>query len=288
MAYSATPPAFVQRTAADGLVIGNTLVLNSTGNNNPIALAAELKGGLHYVEYLEYLNENSLRGVTIARREVGMLAYVAREWAGGQDKVVGKYYSLVSMAGNGVGTWEVFGGSGGGTVTTNETYAVATIADRDALTGLLEGDIVVVADASGDNTVTPALTGGATYIYTAVPGALWLRFLYPTDPRLALSHAQNTDTQLHVPVGGQADIILPARTIYDHINDASKHFQINDLNALGALDEVYSSRKIKTEFIQKDPAGDQTKVFNARGELITMTAGLNITRINGGTPSSQF
>ncbi|GAB3303717.1 hypothetical protein [Hymenobacter tenuis] len=287
MAYSATPPALVQRTSADGLVIGNTLVLNSTGNLNPLGLAAELKGGLHYVEYLEYLNENSYRGISIGRREVGMLAYVAREWANGADTVLGKYYTLKSLAGNGVGTWEAFTG-GSTAVTTNQTYAAATIAARNALPGLVEGDIVVVADASGDTTVVPALTGGATYVYTAEAGNLWLRFLFPTDPALAKAHDQNTDVRMKVVRQGQADTFLESTTIQTHLDDATIHFKINDGNATGSLAEVYSSAKLKAEFLQKNPAGDVNKFFNERGEAVTVQTNFTITRINGGTPSTIF
>jgi hypothetical protein len=284
--YSASPPAFVQRTAADGIVVANTLVLNGTGNLNPIVDAKEIRGGLHRVEYLEYLNENSYRGVSIARREVGMLAYVQRQWNNGADAVLGKLYQLKALAGNGVGTWEVFEG-GGSTVTPNNTYPVADIAGRDALPNLVAGDIAIVADAAGDASEVPALEGGATYIYTGGT-PLWLRFLYPEDPRLDQAHAQNTDTALVVEVAGLGNVVLLSRTIYDHLNDADIHFRINDGNAAGSLSEVYSSRKARETFLARNPVGSATKFFNERGEAVEVNAQVTITRINGGTASTIF
>ncbi len=286
MPYSASPPAFVQRTAADGLAVGNTVVLNSTGNNNPVVDSKEIRGGLHRVEYLEYLNENSYRGVSIARREVGMLAYVQRAWNNGADVVVGKLYQLKSLAGNGAGTWELFEG-GPNTVTPHDTYPVADIASRDALADLTVGDIAIVADASGDSNEVPALEGGATYIYTGASPA-WLRFLYPEDPRLDQAHAQNTDTALIVEVAGLGNVVLPARTIYDHINDADIHFRINDGNVLGAVNEVYSSRKARETFLAGNPDGSAAKFFNERGEAVEIDAQVNIARINGGTAATIF
>jgi len=286
MPYSAPIPDFVQRTAADGLAVGNTVILNSTGNKNPVALAAEIKGGLHLVEYLEYLGENSYRGITIGRREVGMLAYVQKEWRNGADLALGKYYKLATLGGNGDATWEELS-FGGNTVTPNETYPVANIAGRDALTGLVVGDIVIVADASGDTTVTPALEGGATYIYTGDAGALWLRFLYPADPRLKDVHKQNTDTALKV-VKGATEYVLQAVTVYDHINDESIHFKINDTNAAGALNEVYSSRKMRTDFIAKNASGSPTKFINELGDAVEIQVDFNLTKINGGNASTQY
>jgi hypothetical protein len=289
MAYSAPIPAFVQRTAADGLAVGNTVILNSTGNNNPIAIMSEMKGGLHLVEYLEYLSENSYRGVSIARREVGMLAYVQREWRNGADLALGKYYSLISLAGNGDATWQEMSFGGGNTVTPNETFPVATIAQRDALPDLVMGDIVIVADASGDASVVPALEGGATYIYTGDAGQPWLRFLYPADPRLNDSHKQNTDTAFKVVLGGgMGDVIMQTRTVYDHINDASIHFKINDGNDAGSLTEVYSSRKLRSTFIAKNPQGSATKFFNELGDAVEIQVDFNLTKINGGNASTQY
>lgn len=286
MPYSASIPAFVQRTAADGLVVPNTIALNSTGNLNPVVDSKEIRGGLHTVEYLEYLNENSYRGITIARRKVGMLAYVERAYNSGADVAVGKLYQLKALAGDGAGTWELFDG-GGATVTPHDTYPVATIAARDALQDLTVGDIAIVADASGDPSEVPALEGGATYIYTGGT-PLWLRFLYPEDARLDQSHTQNTDTQLIVEIAGLGNVLLPARSIYDHINDPALHFRINDGNATGSSSEVYSSRKARTDFLSKNPDGAANKFFNELGEAVEVNVQVSITRINGGTAATIF
>lgn len=284
MAYSATEPTFIQRTAADGINVGNTIVLNSTGNKNPISLMSEMKGGLHYVEYLEYLNENTYRGVSFGRREIGMLVYVQKKWDGGADALWGKYYKLSTLAADGTATWDVLNLSGTD-VTPNNTYPVADIAARNALAGLVKGDIVIVANASGDATIVPALTGGATYIFTSVNATPWLRFLYPDDPRLGNSHVQNTDVALVVPLAG-GNVNLTSNVIYTHLNDATTHFPINDANLTGSTGEVYSSLKTKTTFLAKNPSGDPAKFFNELGVAVTVQT--TLVRINGGTASTVF
>lgn len=279
----------VNRDSNDGVIWGNTLILNSTGTLRPIAQMAEIKGGLHYVEFLEYLQENSYRGIAVQRRELGMLVYVEKQMVNTVETPLGKYYKLDAISGTNT-TWSQvpFGST---TVTVHATYPVANIASRDALlqlTGaaaLVAGDIAVVSNAAGDTTVTPALVGSASYVYTGNSSTPWVRLLFPDDPRLAKAHDQNTDTQL-VAVYTNGNQAVTGRNILDHLNDTSVHHVINDANTTGSVTELYSSSKINTNFIKKNPAGDPLKFFNELGNATVVQAALY--RITGGVANSTY
>lgn len=273
---------------SNGIGLITNITVNSNFNNSPTALMSQIKGGLHLVEFYEYLNENSLRGVSIARRELGMMAYVEKRYVGvypnGAEQAVNKYYRISALNALGVATWEEMTFTAA-TINPNAVFAVATIAARNALPGLVVGNIVIVTDASGDTSANPAIIGSASYVKTADAGTPWLRFLYPQDPALALAHEQNTDTQLVVPLNG-GNLVLTAANIYAHINDANVHFRINDASMAGNADEVYSSRHLNQNFLKKNPEGNPLKFFNELGNPVLVQA--SITRINGGRPDTRF
>jgi hypothetical protein len=294
MAYNPQIPAPVSRvTGPDGKPLGlgltfaNTLFLNSTGTGIPLALADELKGGLQAVEYLEYLHEDSYRGVFIGHRQEGMIAYVARHYDNGADRFIGKYFKLASLSADGVdAVWEEMN-FGQSTLSPSRVIAVATIAERDALAPeppLAEGDIVIVADASGDASVVPALVGGASYVRTG--NNSWLRLLFP-EPNIDW-HKQNTDTTLQreLPDGTREDVT--AAQLHEHMHDASLHFRIND-QAQEGLDITLSVTEIMNRINaiktwSPEFNGDGTKVLHDDG--VWREVQTRIRRIDGGSAAT--
>lgn len=277
MPYSSSIPA--PSSYSGNIPLPQTVTTSGTGGVYPIVEQKQVKGGLHYVEYLEYLQENSARGVSTQRRVVGMLAFVERHYNGGTDTVINRYYTLKSLSPL---VWEATGLGGGGTISPGRVEVANNIAARDAfIPTLTSGDIVIVADASDDPNA-PALEGAATYAWN---GTTFLRLLYPDDYRLNLSHAQNTDTAFHVNTGGGTQV-MSTTTVYDHINNLSIHFAINDLSLTGSTTEVFSSAYMNARFIKKNPLGATNKFFNELGDAVAVQA--TITRINGGRADTQF
>ncbi len=80
---------------------------------------------------------------------------------------------------------------------------------------------------------------------------------------------------------------MSTRTVYDHINDTSIHFKINDGNVSGALNEVYSSAKLNADFIKKNAAGSSTKFFNELGQAVEVNI-KPFTKIDGGIAQTKF
>lgn len=293
MPYIAAIPAPVQRTAADGVVQGNSLVMNSTGQLNYFALADELKGGLHFVEYYQYLNENSWRGVSVARRRLGMLAFVWKnatlDGSGNfvSEEIVNKFYYLQQLSADGaVAVWaELETGGGGGDMAFGRVFTVADIAGRNALQTnpeldppLQAGDMAVVVDASGDG----GLIGGATYIWN---GSAWVRLLFPGDPN---SHIQHTDNKL-VYNNGSTNIDVTAQAIWEHLQKA--HLEIDDnVDA----DTNYTDKTISSDFLfsllleyfKPKTDGDGSTYLDDQGNYTTPQ--LSIKRIDGGRAASTF
>lgn len=293
--FSAAIPDFADRPDTAGLTVGNTLIYNNPKKQTPIVLSKEIKGGVHFVQYLEYLDEHSYRGVTPARRQLGMIAFVWKHWNNGADTELGKYYKLKELSADSLtAVWEELN-FGSVTLAPNRVLTAATIAERDALVDtvqppLVEGDIVIVADASGDTSVSPAITGGATYIRTGV--GTWLRFLYPEKPDKPW-HAQNTDTQLISERDDETQVAITGRALEDHMGDPHIHFRMNDTATYetAAATETLSARKIYDLLNaitgwQPKTDGDGTTFLNDQGNYVPVQT--KIKRIDGGTASTVW
>jgi hypothetical protein len=239
MAIYPNPPAGSKPSGQINLL--QSLQVASYTNDIGIIDAKEIKGGLHYVEHIGALTDIDWAGIMPSRKRTGMIVYV--EYENNGVALHDKFYKLKNgVNGTSIGHWDelVFGGT---TLTPGTVLTVADYAALNALTGMANGDVTHVIDASGDSAVA---SGGASYIYN---GSSWTRILgaggvNPADVILntAARHAQNSDTQIMNgtnPVTGS--------TVATHMADVSKHASINDTSGLGQTTEIWSADKSQTE-----------------------------------------
>lgn len=219
-----------------------TIQTAAYGTDLAIVDSKEIKGGLHYVQHIGDLTDQDWDGIFSTRKRTGMMVYVHYENDG--TTLHDKYYKLKSgLPGTTITDWELLS-FGGSTIVINNIDTVADIAARDALPSPANGDVAHVTDASADPAIS---SGGASYIYD---GSTWTRILgadgiNPADviANTAARHTQNTDTELDN--GGANNV--SAATIVSHINDISKHAEINDSAGLTNTNELWSADKIQTE-----------------------------------------
>jgi len=218
-----------------------SLQVASYGNNVSLLDSKEIKGGLHYIKHIGDLTDTDWDGIMPSRKQDGMMAYVHYENDG--TTLRDKYYKLKpGTAGTTITDWEELS-FGGSTLVINNIQTVADIAARDALTGMVNGDVTHVTDASADAAVP---SGGASYIYD---GSTWTRILgangiNPSDvaSNTAARHQKNEDTALDA-----SGLNITASLINTHINDINQHAPINDLAGLTNTNELWSADKIQTE-----------------------------------------
>lgn len=218
-----------------------SLQVASYGNNVSLLDSKEIKGGLHYVKHIGDLTDTDWDGIMPSRKQDGMMAYVHYENDG--TTLRDKYYKLKpGTAGTTITDWEELS-FGGSTLVINSIQTVADIAARDALTGMANGDVAHVTDASADTAVP---SGGASYIYD---GSTWTRILgangiNPSDvaSNTAARHQKNEDTALDA-----SGLNVTASLIDTHINDSTQHAPINDSAGLTNTNELWSADKIQTE-----------------------------------------
>ena len=138
-----------------------------------------------------------------------------------------------------------------------------TIADRDALTGMIPGDRVYVTDATGDATV---LKGGATYIW--MPELRWRKLSEEESMDVVLSW----DRLECKPASAAAEIDLAVAQRHAHANKA----ELDRLSDDGAGNLLYGGRRIddgKVEVASTTDAGVIPENLRDGGLLIVNPAG---------------
>lgn len=234
-------PQFTGPRTSGQIGLTQTIFVQNFGADKFIAIAKELKGGLHKVKYRSLLYRDDIYdGIFGSRREKGMLVYVEFE---DDDTVCDKYYSLKTFPGTLESHWEEWSPGSGTSVTLNNPQTVATIIARDALTPVAN-DFVNVTDARTPQEIIDVDPVYSTsFIYD---GTNWL-IVYPygQDPD---RHAKNNDIQLKRESN---NAVVSADSIATHMADNSKHKNLNDANNAGALNEDWSSAKIREELDKK-------------------------------------
>jgi hypothetical protein len=152
-----------QDNDGQGIFIPAGVELNSYLTNTYIGIDKELKGGLHYIKYLEDLTDNSYAGILSSRVRIGMLAYCHQEYNGGNPVFHEKYYRLKDLPHTNILNWEEL--TTGSTVSLNKVGVVPTFNDLALLSNPDEGWLYNVIDARQEVEIFDIeSSGGQTFI----------------------------------------------------------------------------------------------------------------------------
>lgn len=236
-------------------------------------LGKEVKGG-HLVKYKSLLTENTYSGVLSSRRQIGMLVYVELN---DDDTALGRFYYLSANQGYSLSDWtELSFIAEPGT----QTYVRTDLPARDALTGMVTGDLAIVEDAR-----TPAEITAADPVYAAIyawNGSSWVYINLLGD--LTNFHTQNTDTQLIKTSDGQpitADYIAA---------ELGKKIEKDD--TMVTTDKGWSSQKIADqdgEVLQaaKDYTYSQQVIDEANVQVLTDANAYTDTQVASVVPLEE-
>ena len=251
--------------------IGLTQTIFTPGytGRNAIVWDKEVRGGVHRVEYRGLLLRDDIYdGIFQERRVVGMLCFVEKN---DDESTNGNYYKLARNNGLALSDWEIIGS--GASINVTKIGGTPTLTTLYALAAPANGDFYNVSDARTSAEVTANLTPySRSFIYSSdaatannnAPALSWLPVYGISDPN---AHTKGYDTSLWSPAH---QAFVQANALFDHLQDANIHREINDSSLIGSATELFSSLRIMQLLDNKISMPDISTVPNPEEMFLAM------------------